>query len=137
LISLFGGAKVNVVRLEETPEMVLITPAWGFIIVCAVEESGGHVLLIYDGNGRIIRKVALPGAVRQWCGWKSRDGFDFLLIVTRDGRVFIAEAFWGVLWEPVLRASAAIVACAYCHAAGVVVLLSEDGQVVLLPAIRQ
>jgi hypothetical protein len=134
LISLFDGAKVNVLRLDDRPEMLLITPAWGFIIVYAIAEGERHALLIYDINGRLIRKAPLPCAVRQWAVWQSRDGFDFLLIVARDCRVFVVEAFWGDIGEPIDRAYWPVLACAYCESASVIALLSEDGQLVFLPA---
>jgi hypothetical protein len=134
VISLFGGAKVNVVSAGARPEMVIITEGWGFIVVYA-QASGKPAIIVYDVNGRLLKSVEIPGAIKCWSTWTTRDGFDWLLWVGKDGRVYAMEAFICEVKEPIGRVlGVGAVACAWCEGARAAAVITEDGQVFCLPA---
>jgi hypothetical protein len=133
LIKLFEGEKVCVVNMDVKPEMVLITDVWGFIVVYAKDENGQPLVVVYDVNGRLMRRAEIPGEIKCWAAWTSRDAFDFLVWVAKDGKVYVTEVFYCEMKESIDRVRGAI-ACGYYEMGRVIVVLTEDGQLVCLPA---
>jgi hypothetical protein len=133
LIRLFQGEKVCVINTDVKPEMMIITDGWGFIVVYAVTESGHPVMVVWDVNGRFVRRVELPTLIKCWSAWTSRDAFDFVVWVGREGKVFATEVFYCEIREPIDRVREAV-ACGYCEAASLVVVMTKDGHLVGLPA---
>jgi hypothetical protein len=80
-----------------TPVKLLITPAWGFIVVCTEElHKDGSLfwMLVYSINGFFIRRVKLEMKIVAWVAWKSRLGFDYLAFADSRNQVFVVEVYY-------------------------------------------
>jgi len=64
----------------ETPVAVLITRAWGFVVV-KTEDS----VFVSSVNGVRLRKVAAAGVPLKWTAFRDRDGFDFIVFADATG----------------------------------------------------
>jgi hypothetical protein len=113
LVSLFAGEKVGVVDIGLKPVAIAITEGWGFIIVHAVGENKKEFLVVLDVNGRLIRKVEVPGRIRAWSPWRSLDEFDHLLIATTQDDVLNIEAFSCAFADPISHSPAPVIGLAY------------------------
>jgi hypothetical protein len=125
IVSLFAGEKVCVAEIGLTILEIVITEAWGFIVVNALADDGRTVFVVLDVNGREIRRVVMPALVTAWSSWTSRSGFDFVLVAVKTGDVFNLEAFFCEVGEPICHVAPPIVALAYHEEGQVVVVLSE------------
>jgi hypothetical protein len=113
VVSLFSGEKVCAGDIGLKPNAVVVTEGWGFIVVRAADEQKTEFLVVLDVNGRLIRKVQVPAPICTWSAWRSRDGFDYLLVATKQGDVFNVEAFYCQFGEPICRTPGGVIALAY------------------------
>jgi hypothetical protein len=97
LSSVARGSNVHVINLVGCrPYAVLITESWGFVVICMTKLEHGTIkrsISVYNTNGMFIRTAELPEAMAAWTSWSSPSGFDFLLIVGDQGRLWYCEAF--------------------------------------------
>jgi hypothetical protein len=94
------------------PKKVVITPGWGFIVVFSKEISVDAVLpalTVLTLNGEFIGQTHLLCPIRHWTAWSSRNGFDFLLMSDCNNCVYVFEAYFAVVGEPVAKFSLEIV----------------------------
>jgi hypothetical protein len=80
---------VKEVNIEGVIEGILITQAWGFVIV-----HGGGTIGIYSVNGELLKRRELPSKGVSWSTFVSFDGFDFVTVACLNGDVCIFEAFF-------------------------------------------
>jgi hypothetical protein len=133
--SLHDGSIIRVLQVDMVPENVLVTPAWGFILVNGyVMQKGKKVysLSIFNVNGLPIRKVSSV-AVEKWVAWSNGRHFDFVLMCGDGGRLFVFEAFYGEIGEAVGRCAGKLVGLEYCAAEQLILGVSEEGKVYLIP----
>ena len=90
LISLSEERETNHIFCSEIPIKIHITPKWGFIIVFTNENN----IIVYDINGRFIRKKQLPSSINSWCFWSDKNGFDFCALNLQNSIVIIFEVFY-------------------------------------------
>jgi hypothetical protein len=134
--TLADGSTVRVVRLPFVPVRVAVTPAWGFVVVHGTEVVGGRprgVIAVYTINGLLVRSVAFRPAVECWTVWASERGFDFMVIAADRGKLWVFEVFWLDLGMPAYRCGAEVVALEFSRRANVVVAVSSDGALHIVP----
>jgi hypothetical protein len=76
------------------PLKILVTPGWGFIVVCMKERSQLW-LSVYTINGEFIRKWKLERKIVCWIAWKNKAGFDYLAYCDRENHLFVIEVYFG------------------------------------------
>jgi hypothetical protein len=129
-----------VVRVVElgggVPVRVLITPAWGFVCVYIREVAEGilkHFIALYTVNGEKVRQVEIQGAIVAWSCWADDGGFDFMAIALEDGECHFFEAFWLVIGEAACDVCKSVVGIGFAPALQAGVIVSSDGQVIVVP----
>jgi hypothetical protein len=136
ITSLLGGRNVNVVDVGDVrTERILISSLWGFIIVYGVSQAGKKCVLVHDVNGRLIRQVAVNFAVQSWTCYGSRDGFDYLVIASEDGKVYHTEAFYFAIGTPVLRTQEQLMTVAHHADSNVSFVVTRTGRLHCLPIV--
>jgi hypothetical protein len=125
IVSLFAGEKVMVVDIGLKPIAVIVTEGWGFIVVRAIDDREKEFLVVLDVNGRQLRRVKAPAPIRCWSPWRSRDGFDYILIATARGGIFNIEVFYCEFGEPICWESAPVIALAYFEEVRTAILLTD------------
>lgn len=79
------------------PIKILITPAWGFILVYSTLLTDGklhHFMTLYSINGELLKKITLQCAVVSWSAYKSSDDFDYIAFADEEGKCYTFEAFF-------------------------------------------
>lgn len=121
-----------IVSLENRkPVRMLITDGWGFVVVYEEEPLAlktARFVEVFSVNGKLVRRVEIPFSIEKWACWKSREGFDFL-IVSSNREIQMCEVFY--LEFSVVEKSAAESLCCSAHLG--VVFAVRNGKVVLLP----
>jgi hypothetical protein len=99
IFSLKNRSHLRSIDLEiGKPLKVLVTPAWGFIVVCVkeiVEEGSQFWLCVYTINGMFVRKCSLKSKIVEWIAWKNRSGFDYLAYCDKGNHLFVVEVYYG------------------------------------------
>jgi hypothetical protein len=140
LSSLERGSNSHVIDLGgRRPGAVLITKAWGFVVVWATKlEDGalGHSVSLYSPNGLLVRTAPLQDPIAAWTTWSSTTGFDFLIVVTDQGRLLSCEAFF--LDFAVIkgtRLTAPVVGIAYERTEAGLVVVCANGEMLFVPVV--
>jgi hypothetical protein len=136
LVDAETGKAVRVIHLPVRPEMVEVTPGWGFVIVSGSEEVNGderYSVLLYSINGDFIRNTTMEGNIDRWCAWASPAGFDFVLCGTEDGRIYGFEAFWLEIGGVLYNCGDRLVALEYAAAFGAAVAVTRGGKLHIVP----
>lgn len=105
MCSLNRGFITRVVETNESPLSVLITPAWGFVIISSETGKVGRYkgrLSLYTINGLFVRSVEITDPVSCWTSY-SRNGFDYVLLADTKGKLFHFEAFYLAVGRPCFR----------------------------------
>jgi hypothetical protein len=126
------------VRLEnQLPVMVIITRAWGFVLVylCYFAEKEGmtHLLRLLTVNGDMVSQVQVESAVVAWSTFATDDGFDWISMALEDGGCYVFEAFYLKVAAKVCTKKAKVVGIAFVKELGAVVVATEDGKVTFFP----
>lgn len=81
---------------EFIPQNVIVTPCWGFIVCVAVPKTMQKTttIFLFSVNGEQIRKVELDFEIVSMTCFRSRNGFDYIIIVNTRGVVMVAEAYY-------------------------------------------
>jgi hypothetical protein len=136
--ALFEGTKLNVVTLgaDYKPMKVLITRSWGFIVTYAAVTIAGKTtnrLFVHTVNGKLIRAAPITFSITAWCTWKSRRGFDFVMVANDLGKLSVFEAFYLNIGESFHRCCETAVTVTYRPEHSVAVVVLRDGHVVFVP----
>jgi hypothetical protein len=98
LISTAQGAIVRTLEIGgETPLMLAVTEGWGFTLVYStkvVEGIAYFFFWVFTITGDLVRKREMPFEIRAWTTWTSRQGFDYVAMVSVTGEVHLLEAFF-------------------------------------------
>lgn len=98
ITSLKSGKTTKVIPLgDAVPLKLIVTPAWGFIVVMVREKVDGfpvHSLMLFTVNGLFVKKVELHCPVLHWVVWSVSRGFDYLAFVAEDCTLFACEVFY-------------------------------------------
>jgi hypothetical protein len=140
LSSLEKGSNSHVIDLGgRRPGAVLITKAWGFVVVCATHLDDGvlyHSISVYSPNGVLVRTSQMQEPITAWTTWSSTSGFDFLIVATEQGRLLTCEVFFldfaGIKGT---RVAAPIVGIAYERIEAGVVVVCANGEMLFVPVV--
>jgi hypothetical protein len=134
ICSIFLGAKVNVIPLDDLkPVLVQITKAFGFIVTYGITNAGARYLVVFDVNGRLLKKEKIGFTVRCLYTYMSRDAFDYLVVATTDGKIFHTEVFDCQISDPIGRVMGKVIALAHFVAGRVTVVISDDKKMSWIP----
>jgi hypothetical protein len=118
------------------PVRILITPAWGFILVYFREISNGvlrHMLTLYTVNGDFVREIEIDAAILVWSAWRDDNGFDWVALALGSGCCHVFEAFWLRLGAPLLETRNLVVGIAFSWQLQTVIAVFSDGQALFIP----
>ena len=133
MCSLSRGIITRVVETNEFPLSVMITPSWGFVVMCSLTGKTGRYkgrLSLYTINGLFVRSVEISDPVACWTSY-SRDGFDYILMADTKGKLFHFEAFYLSVGRPCLRLGGtnAVVALTYSEKDSSLFVITSNGHV--------
>jgi hypothetical protein len=96
LISPSHRTITRVINLENrNPYRIEITEGWGFIVVYEKQIlSKKKFIELFTVNGEFIRRTELDYSIRAWSSWKSKEGFDYLAISPKSGKLRVYEVFY-------------------------------------------
>jgi hypothetical protein len=118
---------------DRDPYMVEITQGWGFIVVYEkARQADTKYIELFTVNGEFIRRVEFAFAIRCWSVSTSIYGFDYLVVAAKDGRIYVAEAFYLNL-EGVKRVSEDVQSIFYIESLRVIVVSQKDRPILLIP----
>jgi hypothetical protein len=134
LISLSHGAITRVISLGKcNPVSVLVTPAWGFILVYERDVTSAEEFIeLFTVNGDPIRRVRVAFEIECWSAWQSTAGFDYAVIAPKSGRLRVCEAFW-LTFQLLPQSANGTRAVFYSPPLEAVFLNQADGQIVMIP----
>jgi hypothetical protein len=134
LISLSHRSITRVICLEKcNPVSVMVTQSWGFVIVHKREiESNEEFIDLFTVNGDLIRTVKIGFQIDCWSTWKSFDGFDYLIIAPKSGRLRVCEVFW-LVFHLLPQSTNGARAVFYCPVLEVIFFNQLDGQIMMIP----
>lgn len=140
ICSVTSRSIVRVIKLHNLrPMSILITPSWGFIVVClqAIEHGQTkHYLSVYNINGTAIRKrQPIPNGVSCWTAWSSVSGFDFILMADEKDMVYAFEAYYAQIGEKRYISPSPVSSLHYIEKHHVAVILTNDGGVTFVPCV--
>jgi hypothetical protein len=111
------------------PKRIAVTREWGFVVV-----DVGNSIILFGVNGERIREVSLTTEIAAMETWKADRGVDWVALADPRGDVFVCEAFYLIFGQPFCQCHAPVVAIAYNSATKSVIVVTEDGEVRMLPA---
>ena len=129
---------VKIVELDAKPIQLLITPSWGFIAVYMKSISIGnlsHSFAVYGTNGYLLRKVEIENGVKKMISWKDEKGFDFISYVDSQNKIFVFEAFYCEIGDPVYELSSNAIDIEYMESYHAIVALCDDGMNYVIPVL--
>lgn len=135
--SLNSGSVVKIVSLGECrPVSIMVTPAWGFVVVYMTKIEEGmvkHILSLFTINGDLIRTTNLEHAIKTWSCFRTRDGFDFITFADDQGDCYIFEAFYLSPGSPFHNSESRVYSIFYMNRDSLAVLVTENGKIVFVP----
>jgi hypothetical protein len=97
IASLSTGEPVRVISLGATkPVAVMVTEAWGFIVVYGIEIVHGvtsYHLVVHTVNGAFVRKSTIGGEPSAFTAFSSCRAFDYFAYVLRK-QLYVCEVFF-------------------------------------------
>lgn len=133
--SLATNETYRVVEIETTPRHLLVTGAWGFVCVYGdiiIDGIRNHYIDIFNINGMQIRHINVDFDIACWSSFKSQKSFDFIILGTTDGRVFIFEAYFGKIGFPVIDAGEDIKCVQFLPLSSVVIAVTSN-RIIIAP----
>jgi hypothetical protein len=118
------------------PIQILITPAWGFILVYFREISDGllrHMLTLYTVNGDFVREIEIDTSIAVWSAWRDEDGFDWIAMALANGQCHIFEAFWLRIGPTLLDTRQPVVGIGFSWSLRTAIVVFADGQTLFIP----
>jgi hypothetical protein len=136
--SLNKGRIVRTVQLgNQSPMLLLVTRAWGFVLTYATafseREGVRHLLKLFSVNGEFIREVEIGRRVVAWSTFTCDDGFDYVAMALGDGACHVFEAFWLRIGKSCFRAKSAAIGIAFAKSHNVGILATRDGILSFFP----
>lgn len=134
IYELTNGQKIREINLRGlVAKRVLISEAWGFVLVYAARENGTGCFDIYSINGDFIRRRPVSFRVSCWTVFQSNDGFDYVIVADKQGKVYLFEAFYLDISAPVYESSAEVTSLFYLLGARCILAIT-DGAALVIPA---
>lgn len=119
-------------------KMILVTPSWGFILIYSeilLKKDGKvvHIVSLLNINGNYIRSVEFNFRIACWESFSSLDGFDYVLVSDENGKLYLFEAFYLNPSKPIYRCQRTIIHVKYLLESNIVVAISKEGTIFLVP----
>jgi hypothetical protein len=114
------------------PVKLLVTHAWGFVVVCVEEcrKTGvGFGMMVFTINGVLVVRKELSMVVRHWATWTSQDGFDWVVAIDDRNRMFAFEAYYGDIAKPVAEFREDVLYVTYWNEEEGIVIVLESGTI--------
>jgi hypothetical protein len=140
IASIHDGSTIRVVKLDSVPIKVVVTSNWGFILVHGCDYVDGwpqYTLSLFNINGLLVRTIPFQHTIDRWVTWTSPSGFDFMLLSTDRGKLYAFEVFFLDVGSPVYRCCAELIALDYAKASNMIVSVTSDGKVHMIPFITR
>ncbi|OHS93597.1 hypothetical protein TRFO_40119 [Tritrichomonas foetus] len=140
--SIYNGATIRSIDLSDgnIPIHVSITPSWGFILVNSEKYVNGRkqfFMSLFTINGDEIRTTQVDFSVDRIVNWSTENGFDFAVILTKNGKMIAFEVFYMSLSKILHRSYQEIVAIDYLKQLNLIIAISENGSIALVPYIAE
>jgi hypothetical protein len=137
ICSLVNGAVVHAINLvPKLPRSLLVTPAWGFVVVHATEIVAGilqNYVTVFTINGEKVSQVAVGVGIDAWCCWKSSNGFDYLALAGEKGAIYVADVMHLEKKVLVSQLPNPVVTVAFVESCQVIIAVSELGTIAVVP----
>ena len=140
--SLNNGTITKIVNLKQKrrPTSLLITPSWGFVVVCESEIYDGVLkfnLEVYSINGELIRSSKenqIENEIIAWSTFRNEKGFDFVVFANDKNECYLFEAFYlNNLDKPFFISPSKVAALSFLNDESVVTITTKDGEFILVP----
>ena len=135
--SLNSGSIVKIISTSDCrPSSILVTPAWGFVVVYMTKIEDGtvrHIIATYTINGDLVRTQQIDHAIATWSCFRTCDGFDFIAMADDQGDCYIFEAFYLNITAPFYNSESPVASMFYMNMESVAVLVSQNGKVTFVP----
>ena len=134
MCSLSRGIITRVVETGETPISMLITPSWGFVLICSQSWKQGKYIgriSIYTINGLFIRSVEIVDQVSYWISY-AKEGFDYVVMTDTKGKLFHFEAFYLRVGRPLFRFGKELISLTFSGKDGILYSITEEGKVIFV-----
>ena len=135
--SLNSGSIVKIISTNDCrPASILVTPAWGFVVVYMTKIEDGtvrHIISTYTINGDLVRTQQIDHAIATWSCFRTCDGFDFIAMADDQGDCYIFEAFYLNITAPFYNSESQVASIFYMNMESVAVLVSQNGKVTFVP----
>ena len=133
------GSITRIIELEKyRPKAILITDAWGFIVVYMTEIDGGklkHLIAVYSINGELLKKKEIPKGITAWMSYSSVSGFDYVIFADEESNIYHFEAFYLEISKISFLTEKRIVKLAYKVEEQIIVAITIDGYLLFIPTI--
>jgi hypothetical protein len=126
-----SAAFVRAIPVGGRPLRIIVTPAWGFVVVCvreALRDGFRFALAAFTINGEPMWRRPSEAVVRQWTVWASRAGFDFIAFCDVEDRLFVWEVYRPGA-EPIAEFQAPIIGLHFLECEEAIVVVFESGKV--------
>jgi hypothetical protein len=111
--------------------MVLVSQAWGFIVVYEKCQESKFVE-VYTVNGDFVKRKEVKAAVKVWTTWRSTAGFDYIIMALKSGSIFAAETFI-LKFEKLGEGIRDVEGIFYSEKLGIIFANLEDGRTWMIP----
>jgi hypothetical protein len=98
-----------------------------------IPGSRDYNLSAYTINGQPVRSLNLGTGIDGWCTWQSTHGFDYVAVGTTKGEVLVAEVFYLEAMAPVHKSPNRIVGISFVSESSQIVVVSDSGNVAVVP----
>lgn len=122
---------------DVVPLKIQISPGWGFVIVyCESTISNEKSLMFFTANGMKFNVLKIPNddRISAMDVYKSRDGFDYMVIATENGQMYHFEVFFATLDKPFYTASFVIKSISFVAKQNAIYCTGDSNTILVLPS---
>lgn len=139
--SIHDGRNIRVIDTQGIqPYKVLVTPAWGFILIIGTRKDNDLIsnhISIYNVNGLFINTIQIDQKVQHVISWASYDSFDYIAYYTTSGNYYIFEAYYLEPQKPVYKYCSNTVGMFYSNKYNALISVCADGKILVIPKMLQ
>lgn len=126
--------KINkIVEISGKPNKIIITENFGFVVVSSIEMNNGNIhqnLTLFNVNGEKNRELKCGNEISfvdLICVSSSPGGFDYIIAGDEENRIFVFEAFYLDLGEPIFTCHFRIKNLNYIKEKSAIIVFSDVG----------
>ena len=137
VISTSDGSITHTISLNgRKPISVEITKTWGFIVLFEYEIINNqkcYYLDLYSINGEKISERKIDFYIVTLTCFSSFDGFDFIILADNHNKIYVFEAYYLQIGEPIFRSPVNIFKLFYWNDFKTIVSICQNGTTFLIP----